>query len=554
MSPTDSSSVSTDSDSSSDKRVVRREDFRVLIVYPNLTMMLVPSMAVAIFTRVLKTENYKVDLFDTTHYVTKETSSPQNRVRYLQARYFREENDLGIRVKTNLLEDFRNKVKEFSPHFILYSVVEDCYRQTLYLMDVIKDTGIPQILGGPFPTAAPEVCIAHHLVKMIGIGDGEEIVRELAERIRSFKSFDDVPGVWIKREKTIIKNPRGPLAQIERYIPDFSLFDEARFNRPMGGKIFRTIPIETYRGCPFQCTFCNSPMQVQKSRDSGIGTFLRRKSMPVLETELDNVIRRFNPEFLYFVDDSFTARPKKEVFAFCEMYERFGIPFWFNTRPETTTLEMLKKLKKVGAYRISFGVESGNEKYRQKTLRRKGSNQELIDLFSMVEQSGIPFSMNLIIGFPGETREMIMDTVRLVRRIIGFDTITVSIFTPYHGTQLREVAVDHGWLSEKYITKHTTSSSALNMPRPYVSSSEIDGLMRTLPLYVYFPETDWGEIHRAEIGDEEGNQILEHYSSIYREKFLGNNQDHEKVSVESATGCKSDPKNSVIVPTISGLG
>jgi len=49
--------------------IIRREDFRVLIVYPNLTMMLVPSLAIGIFTRILKKEQYQVDLFDTTDYV-----------------------------------------------------------------------------------------------------------------------------------------------------------------------------------------------------------------------------------------------------------------------------------------------------------------------------------------------------------------------------------------------------------------------------------------------------------------------------------------------------
>ena len=138
----------------------------------------------------------------------------------------------------------------------------------------------------------------------------------------------------------------------------------------------------------------------------------------------------------------------------------------------------------------------------------------------MVEESGIPFSINLIIGMPGETREMIMDTVHLVRQIGGFDTITVSIFTPYHGTVLRTVAVDKGWLNGNYITTHTTSSSALNMPKPYISSSEIDGLMRSIPLYVYFPESEWETIRRTETNDLEGERILGHYSALYKRNFF----------------------------------
>ena len=81
-------------------------DFRVLLVYPNLTMMLVPSLAIGIFTRILKKEKYRVSLFDTTHYLSEENSSPQNRVKFLQARNFNEENDLGVRIKTDLINDY----------------------------------------------------------------------------------------------------------------------------------------------------------------------------------------------------------------------------------------------------------------------------------------------------------------------------------------------------------------------------------------------------------------------------------------------------------------
>ena len=520
-------------------------DFRVLLVYPNLTMMLVPSLAIGIFTRILKKEKYRVSLFDTTHYVSEENSSPQNRVKFLQARNFNEENDLGVRIKTDLINDYVKKVESIKPDFIIYSVVEDCYRQTLALMEAIKNFHIPHIVGGVYPTAAPDICINNKLIKIIGIGEGEKIIVDVAKAIRLNNPLNNIPGIWYKDSDDVIKNNRGPLMDINDSIPDFSLFEDARFNRPMGGKIFRTIPVETYRGCPFQCTYCNSPMQTTKSRESEIGNFLRRKDMKILRKELRFLIDRYSPEFLYFIDDSFTARNKNEVMDFCDMYEEFKIPFWFNTRPETTNSIMMKKLKEVGAFRISFGIESGNEQYRIKVLKRNGSNAQIKEKFDMIAKCGIPFSLNLIIGMPGETRDLIMDTVRFSRTIIGYDTITVSIFTPYNGTVLRDVAVNNGWLDSDYITKHTTSSSALKMPPPMLSSQEIDGLMRVLPLYIYFPESEWSKIEVAEKDDREGNKILEYYSKIYKDDFLKENQFDEKVIiVDGSTGCKSNPKDS----------
>lgn len=44
-------------------------DFRVLLTYPNLSMMLTPSYAVALFTAILKQHGYTVELFDCTPYL-----------------------------------------------------------------------------------------------------------------------------------------------------------------------------------------------------------------------------------------------------------------------------------------------------------------------------------------------------------------------------------------------------------------------------------------------------------------------------------------------------
>ena len=488
---------------------------------------------------------YKVDLFDSTHYLSKENSSPQNRVKFLQARNFDEKEDLRVNIKTDLLGDFRKKTTDYKPDFIIFSIVEDAFLQSLELLRKIQDLEIPHLIGGIFPTAAPEFCMQFSLIRALGIGEGERTVVEAAEAVRQGRFFDGVRGVWYKDNRGVVrKNSPGPLVNIDLIHPDFSLFDEARFYRPMGGKIFKTIPVETYRGCPFNCTYCNSPMQKNFSKNHGLGNFLRRKSLSSLRTELSELINKFKPEFFYFVDDSFLARPSKEICDFYGMYEEFSLPFWFNTRPENCTKENLKKMKESGCYRISFGIECGNEQYRVKILKRNVSNEQLIEKFKIIEESKIAFSVNLIIGFPGETRELIMDTVELVRSINGFDTLTVSMFTPYHGTVLRGVAVKNGWLEEKAITKHTTSQSMLDMPKPYVSKEDLDGLMRVIPLYCYFPKSEWEAIRRVERDGEEGKQILNRYAAIYKEKFLKQAQDEAKECiVEGQGGCRTNPKD-----------
>ena len=159
-----------------------KNEWRVLIVYPNLPLMLVPSIAVELFTRILQSNGYQVDLFDTTNYVDDASSSPQNRAKFLQTRTFSDQDDLGVSVRTDLLGDFDQKVFEFKPDLMIFSVVvEDVFPKTVSMLQRVDKYKIPHILGGVFPTAAPEVCFENPVVNMIGLEEGETTIVRVAD-------------------------------------------------------------------------------------------------------------------------------------------------------------------------------------------------------------------------------------------------------------------------------------------------------------------------------------------------------------------------------------
>lgn len=504
-----------------------KNNFKVLLVYPNLPMMLVPPLSISIFTHILKKQGYQVDLFDATHYRDNKISSPQRRVKFLQARSFSEEKDLGVKIKTDLIGDFIRKVDLFRPAFIAVSVVEDSFLQAIELLRTISDQNIPTLVGGVLVTAAPELVISYPEINMIALGEGEETILEIAERIRRGISCKDVPNVWFKNEDgSVIKNKVRPLIDINKSFPDFSLFEEARFHRPMGGRIFKTFPVETVRGCPNRCTFCNSPMYRKFCKTYNLGNFLRFKNISQVRQEIIMCLKKYNAEYFYFIDDTFLQRPKKYFDAFVEMYQEFKTPFWFNTRPENITGEIIEKLNSINCDRISVGVECGNEEFRKKVLKRNVSNEEIVQKIRILEESGIAFSINDIIGFPNETKELIFETIELNRKFSGYDTITVSIFTPYHGTELRELAIKKGYLNPNIITTHTTSSSLLKMPT--LTPEEIDGLMRTFCMYVKFEKDKWPQIRRAEKFNEEGEKIFDELSEEFKERFLSGTQNKLK--------------------------
>ena len=142
----------------------------------------------------------------------------------------------------------------------------------------------------------------------------------------------------------------------------------------MQAKIWRAVGLETQRGCPYTCAYCNSPSNnvIYKNEVSKI--FHRKKSIPRLKLELDFLVKKYNPELIYFVVDTFLAMSHKEFDEFKEMYMDYKIPFWMNTRAETVTEHRASSLEEMNMIRMNIGIEHGNYDYRKNYLKRVVSN------------------------------------------------------------------------------------------------------------------------------------------------------------------------------------
>jgi len=289
-------------------------------------------------------------------------------------------------------------------------------------------------------------------------------------------------------------------------------------------------------------------MQTTLAKNAGLGSFVRRAPFEVFRDYIAKVVDQVQPTFLMFADDSFLARPKNEIELFCEVYKEFKIPFWFNTRPENVTQENLAMLKEVNCYRMSFGLECGNEEFRSNVLLRHVKNKSIIKKFEIIAEGDIPFSINNIIGFPSETRELIFETIELNRQIPAFDALTVSCFVPYHGTILRKICEEKGYIDQESIVSDL-HHSMLNMPQLPVQ--ELDGLLRTFPFYVHFDKSFWPEIERSEQFDKEGNEIFKSLSQKYQNEAFSVDQDEKMKTyqkVSGSIGCESNELDSFRIP------
>jgi len=495
---------------------------KVLFVYPNERQMSTVPPAIALLSQMLKQKGHTTDIFDTTFYEFEDDikleESDKGVAFSLQHRPVKDVDDDDLHFKkktTNASEDLRKKIIEFKPDLLAVSCSETTFTRGLKLISETRDLGVKNIFGGVFPTFAPQLVINYKDVDMLCVGEGEIALVDLTDRIAKKENYLDVTNLWVRqKDGSIKKNSITKPVDINAIpaITDIGIFGTERFYRPMAGKVRRLLPVETHRGCPYTCTFCNSPSQNRLYEN--VGSFFRKKSMKLIKEEIENHIKTWKIEYVYFWADTFLAWSPKEFDEFCEMYKDIKLPFWCQTRIETISEEKLKKLKEVGLHRITFGMEHGNEKFRREVIKRPYSNKKAIELMKIPTELDINFSVNNIIGFPGETRELAFDTIEINRHFKSDDT-SCSILIPFHGTEIRRLAEKQNLISKDTICAIGNTSEAGILDMPQWPKKEVAKIRNTFAMYVKFPKDRWPEIKKAEEDPETHAKLSAEFIETY---------------------------------------
>lgn len=510
---------------------------KVMFLYPNLRGMNMLPPAIGILSAILKRAGFEVKLFDTTYYQSvdgKEVDSDASKSDRLMARPFKMPNEITLKT-SDCFEDFRREVEAFGPDLLALSATEDMFPLGVKLLSRIQDLNILTICGGVFATFAPELALSYPEIDIICKGEGEDALLKLCRCLESGKDYGGIDNLWIKQKDGDIKsNPTRMIDMNNNPLIDMTIFEEARFYRPMGGKVYRMFPVETHRGCPYTCAFCNSPAQMQMYKKEEGKSYLRRKTWDNMRQELKFYKEKMGAEYLYFWADTFFSWGPGEFDQFREIYKDIGLPFWCQTRIETVSKDRLEQMRDIGCARMSFGIEHGNESYRRKWLARRVSNDVMIKNFKTVSDVGIPFSVNNILGFPHEDYNLAFDTIRLNRQINSTDRNAYP-YTPFHGTPLRAECENLGLLkNEDIVQSMVASGSILDMPQ--FPKRQVNGLAKTFNFYVKFPESRWPEIKLAEEETASGRKVFDGLKKEFTERFFNVSGNFEAASLEKSGG------------------
>jgi radical SAM superfamily enzyme YgiQ (UPF0313 family) len=184
------------------------------------------------------------------------------------------------------------------------------------------------------------------------------------------------------------------------------------------------------------------------------GTGFRARSPPKVLDELEWLRDTYSVDAFTFYDDTFTFDIKRTLAICKEMKNRkFTTPWDCRTRVDRVTKEVLDTLSNTNCQLIHFGVESGSQKMLN--AMKKGTTVEQNErAIKWAKEAGILVAISVIVGYPGETVDMVKQTIDFIRKTEP-DYVYMCEAVPYPGTELYSLVKELGWeLSSQWSQYH----------------------------------------------------------------------------------------------------
>jgi anaerobic magnesium-protoporphyrin IX monomethyl ester cyclase len=351
-----------------------------------------------------------------------------------------QETDHEVRILDAQLDDLEypeleRQIREWAPDVVGVTAF------TVQLVDVhqtiraAKAAGVQYVVvGGPHVNDFPQECRDLSGVDAVVRGEGQKPMLDLLEVWSRGEAAKGIPSVMAHPDDPVPTDDVYFSNDLDAYpIPDRTLIEYERYYDVMGkGGIFTTVV--TSRGCPYRCTFCNTPRHRYR-------VMTPERACDEIQTCLDLGIRE-----IYFVDDTFNITNKR-VMELCDEIIRRGQQFSWTVRFRVKGLDrpLLEKMKAAGCSRIQLGVEQGTEEGLLR-LKKDVTSLEIEHAFMLCREIGIHTVAYFMIGTPTErSREDVIDTIRYSIKLDP-DFVMYNVLTPFPGTVLFDEGVRDGVL------------------------------------------------------------------------------------------------------------
>jgi anaerobic magnesium-protoporphyrin IX monomethyl ester cyclase len=320
---------------------------------------------------------------------------------------------------------FLAKVFKFNPDFMVIEPTPPSINEELNVIGKIKQKlpSCKAILTGAFASAeATTLLQTFREIDIIISGEAEFTLVDLLKT----ENEKQTKGLWYRENENVMFTGERQFVDNLDLLP-FPAHDLApirKYNSPLIKNWPFTI-MESSRGCPFSCTYCNSELMNGKK--------IRFRSPSSIIAEM-KIIKGLGIKEIKFNDETFAVDKKrlKEIF---KLMTANGLKFSWkcNSRVDVLDEQTLKIMKKNGCHTIFFGIESGNTeilKYYKKGI----SKNTALQTFHACKKLGITTVAHFILGAPMESRKTVKESVDFAIKLDA-DYVAFNLLTPYPGTE-----------------------------------------------------------------------------------------------------------------------
>jgi len=318
-------------------------------------------------------------------------------------------------------------VKQTNPAAVGITYLTPSKRVVERVAGLIKeiDRDIKVIAGSSHPTFCPEEVMQNPDIDFIVRGEGEiPLLSLIKESKKDSPKWDMVPGIHYRdRDGQLKSNPGADLIKDLDKLPFLArdLMLNCDYN------VYRDHSLASSRGCPYTCTFC---------ADKRLwGGKIRRRSIDNIIKELRHLKGTYKISLVDFVDGTFTY-DRKYVQNFCNAMidNDLDIKWRCAARYDNLDGDLLKLMKRANCSGMYFGLESGSNRLL-KLMDKKMTVEDNIKMSQMVYDSGIFSAASILLGLPGESKEEMEATLKLMKSV-KTDVFDVNSYVPLPGTTL----------------------------------------------------------------------------------------------------------------------